>query len=299
MIWLLIALMACSAGIGLGLLGITIDFTSNLSLIAIAVGYCAVTVFYATVRRDVRLAAAMTSVGQLFLVLLIGLFLTYAATAVGLPLRDAELHAADQWLNFDRASYLAACAAIPGLISLLDAAYLTIQHQTVLVPLALILAGQQLRLQHFVLAFGLSLVATALIAVFVPAVDAMIYLDLAPHGVASLPPGTYTHIPTLEALRAGTMPTIRLNDLEGLITFPSFHTANGVLFAWALWRIRCLWIVGLVVNALMIASTPISGQHYLIDVIAGAGVAAAAIVAARRLADGVRDAKQPMATHAG
>jgi hypothetical protein len=68
-----------------------------------------------------------------------------------------------------------------------------------------------------------------LIAAFVPAMDAMIYLDLAPKGISGLPPGTYTHIPTLEALRAGTMTAIQLNNLEGLVTFPSFHTACGVL----------------------------------------------------------------------
>lgn len=90
------------------------------------------------------------------------------------------------------------------------------------------------------------------------------------------------------------MTAIQLNNLEELVTFPSFHTACGVLFAWALWRVRYLWIVGLILNVLMIASTPISGSHYLIDVIAGAGVAYIAIVIAGRVAGGQRNLVRPL-----
>lgn len=110
---------------------------------------------------------------------------------------------ADLWLGFNREGYRT-LVGTPGFGALFDAAYLSIQPQTVLIPLALILAGQLPRLQKFVLAFGLALSLTALIAAFVPAMDAMIYLDLAPKRFSGLPPGTYTHIPTLEALRAGT-----------------------------------------------------------------------------------------------
>lgn len=281
-IWVLITLMAFFAATSLAILGIHIDFSSNPALIAISCGYAAVAVYYTAIRREPGLTAILVAAAQLFLVLFIGLLLTYAASAIGLPYRDANLHLADLWLGFNRESYRT-FSLLPGVRTVLDAAYLSIQPQTALVPLALILAGQQTRLQQFIMALGLALSATALIAAFVPAMDAMVYLDLAPKGISALPPGTYTHIPTLEALRAGTMTTIRLNNLEGLITFPSFHTASGVMFAWGLWRIRYLRIVGLVLNALMIASTPISGSHYLIDVIAGAGVAWMAIVAAGRV----------------
>ncbi|HVV41902.1 MAG TPA: phosphatase PAP2 family protein [Nitrobacter sp.] len=281
-IWVLIILMAFCTATSLAMLGIRVDFSSNPPLIATACGYAIVAVYYTVVRREPRLTSVLIATAQLFLVLFIGLLLTYAASAVDLPYRDANLQLADLWLGFNRESYRT-FASLPGFGAVLDTAYLSIQPQTALVPLALILAGQLPRLQQFIMAFGLALSATALIAAFVPAMDAMIYLDLAPNGISALPPGTYTHIPTLEALRAGTMTTIRLNNLEGLITFPSFHTASGVMFTWALWRIRYLRIAGLILNSLLIASTPISGSHYLIDVIAGAGVAWTAIVITGRL----------------
>lgn len=282
-IWLLIAAMVICAVAGFAVLGLRIDLSSNPTLVAIACGYSAITLYYTMIRREPQLAVYLVAAAQLFLVLFVGLLLTYAASAVGLPYWDANLQLADLWLGFDRENYRN-IYTIPGASAVLEAAYLSIQPQTALIPFALILAGQLRRMQQFILAFGLSLFITALIATFIPAMDALFYLDLAPKGIDALPPGTYTHLPTLEALRAKTLTTIPLNNFEGLITFPSFHTASGVLFVWALWRVQYLRLVGLILNALLIASTPISGSHYLIDVIAGGGVAGIAIFISGRFA---------------
>ena len=57
-----------------------------------------------------------------------------------------------------------------------------------------------------------------------------------------------------------------------------------------------------VINALMVAATPIDGSHYLIDVLAGVGVAGLCLLAARALvaryadpAGAVAPAKAPAA----
>jgi membrane-associated phospholipid phosphatase len=281
LLWLLILVMSAIAVVSFATLSLRIDLPSNPSLIAIGLAYAGVTWFYSAIRRDARLAGALTAVGQLFLVLLAGLMLTYAASAVGLPFRDANLYAADRGLGFDRQSYQAFVASTPGFRLILDAAYATIQPQTAFVPFILILTAQLNRLQQFVFALGISMLCTALIAAVIPAIDAFIYVDLAPFGESSIPSSVYSHIRTLNALRAGTLHSIRLNDLEGLIKFPSFHTTSAILFAWALWPIRYLRVLAVVVNGLMILSTPISGEHYAIDVIAGGIVAAAAIFAAK------------------
>jgi len=262
LLWLLIVVMTAIATFGFLLLRIRIDITSNPSLIAASFAYVAVTWFYSTIRRDVPLANAMTTVGQLFLVLLAGIMLTYAATAVGLPFRDPELYAADRWMGFDRQAYQALVESKPGLRFILDAAYATIQPQTALVPFILVLTGRLPRLQQFVLALAISMICTALIAAVIPAVD------------------SFNHTETQNSLRAGTLTSIRLNNLEGLITFPSFHTTSAILFVWALWPARYVRSPTVIVNGLMILSTPISGGHYGVDVIAGGLVANAAILAA-------------------
>jgi len=65
---------------------------------------------------------------------------------------------------------------------------------------------------------------------------------------------------------------LRIQDCEGIICMPSFHTICGCLLIAAFWPSRLrYWIVGL--NVLMIVSTIPIGAHYVVDVIAGILVA--------------------------
>jgi membrane-associated phospholipid phosphatase len=84
-------------------------------------------------------------------------------------------------------------------------------------------------------------------------------------------------------LRSGALHFLRLNDLEGLITFPSFHTTGGLLFAWALLKTPYLRWPALAINGALIASTPVVGAHYFIDLVGGAAVAAISLFASQRL----------------
>ena len=85
--------------------------------------------------------------------------------------------------------------------------------------------------------------------------------------------------PTLEALRGGTLHAIQLDNLEGLITFPSFHTAAALMFIWALRTVPYVRWPAIVLNVALIAATPIDGAHYFIDLVGGAAVAFAALAA--------------------
>ncbi len=71
-----------------------------------------------------------------------------------------------------------------------------------------------------------------------------------------------------------------LARLQGVVTFPSYHTVLAILFAYA-HRGRWSFPIFLLINCLMIASIPSEGGHYLSDVLAGAGLAVVAIAAAR------------------
>jgi membrane-associated phospholipid phosphatase len=282
-LWLLVAGMAAAISIGFALLGLRLDVSSNLMLPGIGVGYTAVVMYYRHVRRECLLACAMTTVGQLFLVLLLGIMLTYAASAIGLPYRDAELHAIDRWLGFDRRSFVAFVESYPALHEGLGIAYSSIMPQMLVIPLVLVLTGQLPRLQRFVLAFGIALVVTSLGHVFVPAAGAYVHVDLGALQQMALPADVYTPYRTLEAVRSGAVSVIRLDSVEGLIAFPSFHTANAILLAWAMWKSRYFRLPALLLNGAMILSTPIGGAHYVVDLLAGAAVAAAAIYTACRI----------------
>ena len=86
------------------------------------------------------------------------------------------------------------------------------------------------------------------------------------------------------AVRSGVMSVVPLNDLEGMITFPSFHVAGGLLVTWSFRRYP-VWAgaIGLI-NVVLIASTVLTGAHYLVDVIGALGVFGCSVWLWRRVA---------------
>ena len=68
-------------------------------------------------------------------------------------------------------------------------------------------------------------------------------------------------------VRSGLMTVIDPSNLEGLVSFPSFHTAGALMTTWALRRSR-IWVTLLgVLNTGLIAATVLLGVHYFIDLL--------------------------------
>jgi hypothetical protein len=84
-------------------------------------------------------------------------------------------------------------------------------------------------------------------------------------------------------VRAGTLRHLDLFGLAGIVTFPSFHAASAVLYAWALWPVRWIRPIAVAANGAMFASTPIDEGHYFSGLAAGVAVALVSIAVARRL----------------
>jgi membrane-associated phospholipid phosphatase len=83
-----------------------------------------------------------------------------------------------------------------------------------------------------------------------------------------------------EGLRAGTFHVIRFDDIEGLISFPSFHVAGAFMVTWALRRTRRLvWIPVALLNVALVASTVLLGAHYAVDILATAVLFGASVLA--------------------
>jgi membrane-associated phospholipid phosphatase len=85
------------------------------------------------------------------------------------------------------------------------------------------------------------------------------------------PPSLLDHtrfIAHFSGLRAGTFHVIQFNNLEGLISCPSFHVAGAFMVRCATRRHRALFISLGVLNSALIASTVLLGAHYAVDVIA-------------------------------
>jgi hypothetical protein len=289
-IWYLIAVMAALTVASFLLTGLRVDPLSR-PLLLVPFSVLGVTWwFYTAMRPDRRLQAFAESFTQILLILVLGTLLSYAAAALALPLQDANLLAIDTAFGIDRSVYIDFFARRPWLHNTITLAYFTLMPQFVFVPLVLFAAKQAQRLQQFTFAAGASLFATDIISTFTPALSA-IYLDLSLPIHAELPPGIGMHIPILDQLRSGASYLIQLDAVEGLVTFPSFHTIGALLFIWALWTVSFVRWVALALNIALIAATPITGTHYFIDLGGGAVVALLAVAAARWL--GRRAASAP------
>jgi membrane-associated phospholipid phosphatase len=83
------------------------------------------------------------------------------------------------------------------------------------------------------------------------------------------------HLQHYEALRAGAFRVFELRHTEGIITFPSFHTACALLVPLALRGMGVVTALAWAFAATVMVSTVPIGGHYLIDVIAGAAMTVA------------------------
>ncbi|WP_197018445.1 phosphatase PAP2 family protein [Sphingomonas sp. URHD0057] len=214
-----------------------------------------------------RVATWLEATALLFIQAAAGWALFFPATVWALPYADRWLSAADQAVGFDFPSLYRAVRNWP---------FRTIYHsfdwQPPLIILILVLARRDV--WTFVLAIAVSLVMTAVVYPFAPAIGPVGYYGLGPVG-------SWTHM--IDAMRDHGVRVISPKMMVGMVSLPSYHTAIGVICVWATWPLRILRWPFVAINAAMIFSTIPYGQHYLIDLIAGGAVAVVAIIIAKRL----------------
>jgi membrane-associated phospholipid phosphatase len=230
--------------------------------------------FYRTVRKDPRPAAALTSTAQIIAFAMAGAPLSYIAASAALPLWDATYIAWDRHLGFDWLALLAVMNAHPALHVIFAFAYSSFALQTTVVAIALAVTGHLLRLRVFIMSFMVATFVTIAISAIMPAQGVWGHLHLSAQDYPAISPVTQSlHLPIFHGLRDGTLRLLVGDGAEGIITFPSLHTALGVLFMLALWPVSYLRWLAALLNIVMIAATPIDGGHYFSDVIAGTAIA--------------------------
>lgn len=276
--WAVIAAIVVLDGICLWAKGIHLVAESVVDFFIIAgiLLSCCV-VFSLAAQRRTSLATVLTgtsdffySLTQLLLIVPPMITLTYLAASLSLPLVDGALIRADEMLFYDWPAVSAWMSSRPWLLTTLTLTYMTILWQPFLVLFLNSVNRPGDANSEFIWAFLLSAFIASAISGVLPA--------LGYEGVIGSP-----HIDVLREIRAGAWTTLDVHKVDGIITFPSFHSALGILFLYGTWRIRWAFWMLLPLNMVLIISTPTVGGHYLVDVIAGILVAALAIMLTRRI----------------
>ncbi len=245
--------------------GLAIAWRTVVAPAAVLALLFAVWVWYAcAAARGRRPWIADTLLATLLLVLFtnIGGPAQYAGVAAGFPLVDPWLAAVDASLGIHVPALAEWTSGHPYLALALVAAYFTLLPQFVLplVVLGLFYRNRE-AIWEYVFHFHVCLTVTLAGVMLLPAACAFTY-----YGFTSLIDQT-RFISHFEGLRDGTLTHVRFDDIEGLISFPSFHVAGGMMVTWAFRGYRRWLAVLCVLNAALISATVLTGAHYGIDLL--------------------------------
>jgi membrane-associated phospholipid phosphatase len=222
-----------------------------------------------------RLAALAQQLAVWFafcVVLCIG---SYLSASLAAPLRDADFARLDAALGFDWLAMFHWVAARPVASTALTAAYASFIPQLVGGISYFALAGEHERGSEFLWALMMSALATVAISAVLPAACACLPLGEARFAI-------FDYLTDLARLHGGEPAGFELSRIKGIVAFPSYHTIVAILVAYAFRGHGWMFGAALALNGLMLISVLPMGGHYLVDVLGGAAVAGAAIIAVRR-----------------
>ncbi len=204
--------------------------------------------------------------------------LNHLTMSTNMPMADDRLMAWDVALGFDWLAYSKWLTASPLVTEILFFAYnqITFSGLAALAVTLIILNDRRRALEIIYLVVVTAIVCIVMATAF-PAKATMALLG-DQELLTRLQIGTgVLHVDQLLALRGNGPVLLRPDDMQGLVSFPSFHTCMALIIAWCS---RGWWystVIGIAIGAAIIAGTPIFGGHYLVDVLGGMAVTAGAI----------------------
>ena len=199
----------------------------------------------------------------------------YFIASSSAPLYDERLIAIDAALGFHWPDFFSWINDHRLIRKILAYCYVSLQIQAVLV-LFLVGAIYPRRAHYFVTAFLISSCLTMLFFGLFPVAGPFVT-----YHHTDLPQAYYTE--HYLQLRAHAMTVISLDDIRGIVSFPSFHVASAVIITYFFRRMSFLTVLIALLNIGMGIAALVIGGHYLSDILAGIIVGIVTIAAIERL----------------
>ena len=280
---LLAALVAAVAALQLWK-PLPVEPASLMTLLTACAALGCTAAFYTWVRVRENFAVICVGLMQVLLFSAVGSVLSYMLAREGGTLWDARLQVWDSALGFDWLAYVRAVDAQGWLVAPVRWAYASLIPQMIVLVLALGFSTKLAELRRLMLAAMLSGTIIVLLSAFFPAVGYYVHHGLSAADFERIKPWAgLVHRTDFTALRDGTMASLRLTEMQGIVTFPSYHAGLATVTLWGFWVSRIAWIrwPGAAIALATIFATPIDGGHYLVDVLAGIVIGVIGIAAAR------------------
>jgi len=195
---------------------------------------------------------------------------------IALPYQDLLLARIDRvvWPFFTWRGMFDLLRRHDDLVVVMSRVYSTILWQPFALVVILACIGREIACWRFVHAWFVALVACLVVFPFITALTPYIYYDIARADIPALDIDTGWKAATLlEGIRSGVVRSLLPPHMTGLISVPSFHAAAAVLLFWGYRPIPFLNLPFMLLNVTMVATAPLIGAHYFIDIAAGIGVA--------------------------
>jgi membrane-associated phospholipid phosphatase len=261
-----------------GIAGMQIDYGNIAKLLYFPLAFLAVFAGWCGYRGIPTLRTAVEAVSAGLLLSLPAMVFVYLTMRLDMPLADNLLAASDRFLGIDWPSMIAFIDRYSLLCRILLWAYGSFGYQLLAIPFLLALFGRMARSYRMVCAYGTIVFIACIISIRFPAFGTVATYPLDTSQLQNLNPYFWSDFVTqLHAIRENPDFIFRLTETKGIMTFPSVHAAVSVLCAWAIWDLKLLRYPVLLLDLLMAVSAFTIANHYVIDVIAGAAVAAASI----------------------
>ena len=226
--------------------------------------------FYGSVRRNTQLANMALWGALVTAFSFAAAILTYLTATLDFPLIDGELASMDTTLGFSWSAWFQFVNSHPLLKALFVVVYASLLPECAASIIYFAHIKRSDRIAEFLWGALISILVTAGISGIAPAAGAFVHF-----GVPG--PAQATYLPHLLALRSGTVSFFSVNEFQGIISMPSYHTVLALLVVYAYRGYGRLFALALALNGAMLLSLPSEGGHYLVDLIAGGAIAAITI----------------------
>jgi hypothetical protein len=225
-------------------------------------------------RPNPRLSEILTYVVLWLLFSTAAAVFTYVAAAAQFPLQDAPFRAMDAALGFDAIAWTHFLERHGRIFALLQLDYFSLIAQTSITVIWLAHTRTSGRNAQFLGAAILGLLLSTALATLLPA--------LGPDPNSSPTVFGQKVLNDLVAMRAGQPVFRTMENLQGVIQFPSYHTFLAILIVWTHRGLATFW-PAVLINGCMLLAIPAVGNHYLMDLFGGGAAACLAIAATAAL----------------